>query len=85
MKNEIGIIGNGRHSKRIQNILKFKKKKFFVTTKDVYDVISSRTGIPVGNLSESESSLLLNLNKSLNDVVFGQKEVCKSVSDCILR
>lgn len=31
MKNEIGIIGNGRHSKRIQNILKFKKKKFFVT------------------------------------------------------
>ena len=63
----------------------YKKKKFFVTTKDVYEVISSRTGIPVGNLSESESSLLLNLNESLNNIVFGQEEVCKSVSDCILR
>ncbi len=31
MKNEIGIIGNGIHSKRIQSILKLKKKKFFVT------------------------------------------------------
>ena len=31
MEKEIGIIGNGKHSKRIQNILKFKKKKFFVT------------------------------------------------------
>ena len=28
MKNEIGIIGNGTHSKRIQNILKLKKRKF---------------------------------------------------------
>lgn len=31
MENVIGIIGNGTHSKRIQNILKLKKKKFFVT------------------------------------------------------
>ena len=30
MKNEIGIIGNGTHSKRIQNILKLKKRKFFI-------------------------------------------------------
>ena len=61
------------------------KKENTVTKQDVYDVLSSRTGIPVGNLSEDESTLLLNLNKSLNKIVFGQKEACKSVSDCILR
>ena len=61
-----------------QNVLdkwseSYKKKTFYVTKQDVYDVLSSRTGIPVGNLSEDESTLLLNLNKSLNKIVFGQK------------
>jgi len=63
----------------------YEKKKFFVTKEDVYDVISSRTGIPVGALTEKESEVLLNLNKSLNSVVFGQPEACKLISDCILR
>lgn len=63
----------------------YEKKKFFVTKEDIYEVISSRTGIPVGNLTERESELLINLNKNLNKLVFGQKEACKSISDCIIR
>ena len=39
----------------------YEKKKFFVTKEDIYEVISSRTGIPVGNLTERESELLINL------------------------
>lgn len=63
----------------------YDKKKFFVTKDDICDVISSRTGIPVGAMTETESNILLNLNKSLNEIVFGQSEVCLTISDCILR
>ena len=63
----------------------YEKKKFYVTKEDVYEVISSRTGIPVGALTEKESEILLNLNKTLNSIIFGQKQACSSISDCILR
>lgn len=63
----------------------YQNKKFFVTKNDIYDVISSRTGIPVGNLTEKESNILLNLNNSLNKIVFGQSKACSAVSQCILR
>jgi ATP-dependent Clp protease ATP-binding subunit ClpC len=64
---------------------KYEKKKFFVTMDDIFDVISSRTGIPVGSLTQKDSELLLGLSDSLNKVVFSQKDAVSLVSDCMIR
>ena len=52
---------------------KYEKTKFFVSKEDIFDVISSRTGIPVGNLTQKDSEKLINLSKSLNKTVFSQE------------
>ena len=41
----------------------YKQKKFYVTQDDIFKVVSSKTGIPVGNLSKDDSDILLNLKK----------------------
>ena len=61
------------------------KKKFFVTVSDIYDVISSRTGIPVNSLSKKESEILLNLKNNLAKHVFYQDEAIETVYKSIIR
>ena len=61
------------------------KKKFFVTVNDIYDVISSRTGIPINSLSKKESEILLNLKSNLSNHVFYQDEAIETVYKSIIR
>ena len=64
---------------------KYEKQKFFVTKEDIYDVISSRTGIPVGNITQKDSEVLLNLEPLLNKQIFAQKKATSLVADCLMR
>jgi predicted dehydrogenase len=59
MKNEIGIIGNGTHSKRIQNILKLKKRKFFVT-----DSKNIKLKNEINKLYESKAIFIISPNNT---------------------
>jgi ATP-dependent Clp protease ATP-binding subunit ClpC len=61
------------------------QSKIAVKKKDIYEVISSRTGVPVSDLSKKDSEKLLGLFRQLNKKVVGQKEAIKEISECILR
>lgn len=60
-------------------------KSFYVTQKDIYDVVSSKTGVPVNNISQKESEMLLKLEKSLNKVILFQEEAVSTICKSILR
>ena len=64
---------------------KTMKKKISVKKKDIYEVISSRTGIPVSEVSKKDSDKMLGLFKKLNQKIVGQSEALKEISECILR
>ncbi|CAA7039330.1 unnamed protein product [Microthlaspi erraticum] len=51
-----------------------------VTVSDIEHVVSTETGIPVGQVSSDESSRLLNMEEILHKRVIGQDEVVKAVS-----
>lgn len=61
------------------------RKKIPVTPSDIYEVISSRTGVPVQELSKSESKRLLNLKSNLKKFIVGQDEALEEISNAILR
>jgi len=76
--------------KKYKNILNewgdaYKNKKFYVTQNDIFDVVSSRTGIPVGNLSKKDCQILLNLKNNLKNEVLYQDEAVESIYNCIIR
>ena len=52
---------------------------------EIEDIVSSMTGIPVSKVSESEKNRILNLDKELNNVVVGQEQAVKSISNAIKR
>ncbi|WOH05005.1 hypothetical protein DCAR_0624417 [Daucus carota subsp. sativus] len=56
-----------------------------VTEKDIALVLSSWTGIPVGKISEEEAFKLLNMEKTLQTKMIGQKEAVVCVSRAIRR
>lgn len=61
------------------------KKKFKVTKKDIFEVISSRTGVPVKEMSKRDSQRMLKLLKDLRSKVVGQEDSIKEISEAILR
>ena len=61
------------------------KRKISVTSNDIYEVIASRTGVPVKELSKSESKRLLGLKSNLKKHIIGQDEALEEVSSSILR
>ena len=61
------------------------RKKIPVSTSDIYEVISSRTGVPVKELSKSESKRLLSLNSNLKKYIVGQDEALEEISNAVLR
>lgn len=61
------------------------KKKTDVTTEDVRDVVSKKTGIPLSSLTESETEKLKNLENLLAAHVIGQKEAIVKVSESLKR
>ncbi|MAF26143.1 ATP-dependent Clp protease ATP-binding subunit ClpC, partial [bacterium] len=63
----------------------YHKSTFYVTAKDIFQVVSSRTGIPVDSLSKKESEILLNLKNTLSERVSYQDDALESLSNSIIR
>lgn len=62
-----------------------KKNKIEVTVKNLAEIISNHTGIPVDKLTDDENDKLINMNKILSDVVIGQDEAVEKISEAIQR
>ena len=60
-------------------------KQAVVTEKEIAEIISMWTGIPVKSLEETESERLLKLESILHQRVIGQEEAVKAVSKAIRR
>ncbi len=56
-----------------------------VNAEDVAEILSDLTGIPVAQLTKSESEKLLNLEKELHERIVGQNEAVESVSKAVRR
>lgn len=56
-----------------------------VEEKDVAEVVSSITGVPVEELTKNEAQKLLNLEKKLSRKVIGQREVLNQISGVLRR
>ena len=56
-----------------------------VTAKNIADIVSSTTGIPVSSLTKEESERLLNLEEELHNRIIGQNEAVSAVSKAIRR
>jgi ATP-dependent Clp protease ATP-binding subunit ClpC len=64
---------------------KTMKKRIAVKPKDIFEVLSSRTGVPVRDMSKKDSEKMLGLLKNLNRRVVGQKQALQEISESILR
>tara|TARA_B100001989_G_scaffold253355_1_gene240368 strand:+ start:2552 stop:5014 length:2463 start_codon:yes stop_codon:yes gene_type:complete len=64
---------------------KTMRSKIKVKKKDIYEVIASRTGIPISEVSKKDSDKMLGLFKKLNKKIIGQSQALKEISECILR
>ncbi|MET7288090.1 ATP-dependent Clp protease ATP-binding subunit [Streptomyces sp. NPDC005573] len=56
-----------------------------VTAKDIADVVSRRTGIPVAQLTESERERLMKLEEEMHARIVGQDEAVTAVSQAVRR
>jgi len=56
-----------------------------VTEKEISQIVSKWTGIPVTNLVEGERKKLLRLEEKLSERVIGQKEAVTAVSNAVIR
>ncbi len=65
--------------------LEAKMENVYVTREDLAQVIQSRTGIPVQQLTQDQSEKLLNLEEYLHRRVIGQNEAVCAVANAIRR
>jgi len=56
-----------------------------VTPRDIEDVVSRWTSIPVHKINSSEKQKILNLESKLNEKVIGQENAVKTVSKALIR
>ncbi len=66
-----------------QQTLEKSKRKKYITTNDIENIIAKLTGIPSNQVSSSDKLLLKNLEKNLKLNVFGQDEAVYSLSSAI--
>lgn len=59
--------------------------RLVVTEEDVADVVSQWTGIPVTQLTETESHRLLHLEEALHERVISQDEAVTAVAKAVRR
>jgi ATP-dependent Clp protease ATP-binding subunit ClpC len=64
---------------------KQKNNLIGVSIDDVYDIVSSITGIPITKIDGKETNNLLSLESNLSDRVIGQDEAISSISKAIRR
>lgn len=62
-----------------------KDNKTIVTVKDVAEIISNHTGIPISKLTDEENIKLNNMEKYLSDRVIGQYEAVTKICEAIQR
>lgn len=78
------IFGTTSPSKEINILddlgtLDISDKKRRIKEQDVFDVISGTTGMPVGEMSKDQATLLRNMKKTLNENVYGQEEAIDDI------
>lgn len=61
------------------------RKKKIVTEKEVADIISAKTGVPIAKVSEAEKEKLLNLEEVLETRIIGQAEAVKMIANAMRR
>ncbi len=71
-----------QNAKKIGNFSTLKKR---ITQKEIRELLSNITGIPLNSLSSIESEKLLNLEKTLHKRVIGQEEAISAISKAIRR
>jgi ATP-dependent Clp protease ATP-binding subunit ClpC len=61
------------------------KQPKHLAVQDVHDLMSVKTGVPVGKISDEERNVLLNLEPTLREAIIGQEEVIKGIADTLRR
>jgi len=61
------------------------KKRYKITKRDLFEILSRKTGIPYHDFTQSASKKYINLEKMLNKLVVGQPQAIQSISRCLLR
>ena len=61
------------------------KTKIVLKAKDIREVVSNLTGIPITQISDNESNKLLNLEKELHKQIIGQNEAISKISKAVIR
>ena len=61
------------------------KKRYQITKRDLYEILSRKTGIPAHDFTQSASSKYTNLAKNLKKLVVGQPQAIEAISRCLLR
>jgi ATP-dependent Clp protease ATP-binding subunit ClpC len=59
--------------------------KRLITSQDVYDVITLKTQIPLGNIGTDEKEKLTNLESEMHRDIIGQDEAVKAITDTMQR
>ena len=62
-----------------------RRRRNQIQEKEIREVLSKWTGIPVSTLGSKEKSSLLNLERTLGASIIGQKEACNVVASAIKR
>lgn len=65
--------------------LKKKDEQVYITPENIREILSSKTGIPIQNLTQDDKTKLLNMEEVLNENVLGQKSAVHHVSEVIQR
>ena len=61
------------------------KKRYKISKRDFFEILSRKTGIPAHDFGQSVSKKYINLEKQLKKLVVGQGEAISSISRCLLR
>jgi len=77
-KNELVEEQEKWRSKNIQS-------KAIMRVEDIRNIISDLTGIPITQISETENSKLMNLDKELQERIIGQNEAISKISKAVIR
>ena len=62
-----------------------KKGRFIILKEDVEEMIEIKTGIPRGEIKDKEKEKILNLENKLREMIIGQDQAIKAISNAIRR
>ena len=65
-----------------KNLKKILSKE--VTSKEIAEVISKATGIPVSKMLKGEKEKILNMEKQIKQKIIGQQKAVETISKCVL-